>query len=404
MFLASPGGVDEERDIVLAEVQSFNTGLGRSTSRVVQLRRWEDRPPSAGEPQLRINPDVESCDLFVGVVGEWWGTPTPRATSGFAEEFDLALKRFKATGAPEIQIFVKHIAQGRRRDPGPQLEQVLAFRQRLEREHLALYVEYDEPGNFAERFRDALGAFAVSFVKPTQQFAAQGLVSASPTPAAGQVVAEPTPATQRELRVATLVDQAKRMLDRRRDNAVRAADDERLYGQATLDAVTGDDSSPPTLTALLTLVNAYAYRPATGKGPRTAATDFGELAAAERAMQPNNPTGAWHFWPYVHLAEYAGPVWLQLNLPGQKGDTQSCELAITWGVYRWRRALELRPREHCVILYSKARDEGWPQIIATNPPTTVRFGIGEPPAATHVVVATDEGWRRWATDRQSTGG
>jgi hypothetical protein len=68
-----------------------------------------------------INPEVDSCDLFVGVLWQRWGQPTGIHDSGFAEEFDRARKRRLESGAPEIWIFFKKVAPDRLNDPGDQL-------------------------------------------------------------------------------------------------------------------------------------------------------------------------------------------------------------------------------------------------------------------------------------------
>lgn len=89
VFLASPSDVDEERRIADEVLNDFNKQVGRRLGWQADLHKWEDVAPGFGRPQARINPDVDSCNLFIGLLWERWGNPTATYTSGFEEEFDL---------------------------------------------------------------------------------------------------------------------------------------------------------------------------------------------------------------------------------------------------------------------------------------------------------------------------
>ena len=74
LFLASPGDVGPEWTIAQDVVTNLNKILGRPISLYIDLHLWEDIAPGFGDPQDRINPDMDQCNLFIGLVWERWAT------------------------------------------------------------------------------------------------------------------------------------------------------------------------------------------------------------------------------------------------------------------------------------------------------------------------------------------
>lgn len=143
VFIASPGGLDTERDGVERAATDVGAMVLRQLGTAVTVLRWEQMVGDAGNPQAQINPSVDDADIFVGIVGRRWGTPTGNGpTSGFEEEFYRALERRERTGAPRIALFFKNIAQENIDDAGTQLAAVLAFRRRIEADHAAMYTPF----------------------------------------------------------------------------------------------------------------------------------------------------------------------------------------------------------------------------------------------------------------------
>jgi hypothetical protein len=130
VFLASPGDVREERDVAERVSADLNKIIGRHLQWQIDLHKWEDKSPSMGRPQSIINPDVDQCDLFVGLLWEHWGHPTGIYSSGFEEEFERAKARYQKTGEPQIWLVFKQPRPDKLTDPGPQLSGVLSFREK----------------------------------------------------------------------------------------------------------------------------------------------------------------------------------------------------------------------------------------------------------------------------------
>src|SRR6185503_2260810 len=94
VFLASPGDLRDERVAAKAMVDHINKMLSDFEGYHVDLVGWEDTLPQYGRAQAVINQDLETCELFVGMLWERWGTPPSKDgafTSGFEEEYEIAI-------------------------------------------------------------------------------------------------------------------------------------------------------------------------------------------------------------------------------------------------------------------------------------------------------------------------
>ena len=148
VFLASPGDLNDERAGVHNAVNEVNSTTAEYLGYQVKLLGWETTPPGYGRPQTHINPDVDQCDLFIGMISKKWGTPPTLSgefTSGFEEEFERAKKRRQESESPEIALFFKRIPSELMDDPGGDLKKVLKFKERIEEEKELLFKEFDTP-------------------------------------------------------------------------------------------------------------------------------------------------------------------------------------------------------------------------------------------------------------------
>src|ERR1035438_4525051 len=128
VFLATPGDVAKERSLAEEVVASVNSLTGPRLVCHIELSKWEDMIPGFGRPQALINPMVDECDLFVGLLWERWGQPSGVHSSGFEEEFERARQRRKRDGAPEVWLVFKDVDPAKLHDPGEQLKKVVEFR------------------------------------------------------------------------------------------------------------------------------------------------------------------------------------------------------------------------------------------------------------------------------------
>ena len=108
IFLSSPSDVLEERKRVLDIANELNRSLGFSLGRTIMIVGWENVSPSiASYAQQVINREIDDYDIFLGVFGLRFGTPTPNAGSGTEEEFDIAIKKYERAEIKDICMLFK---------------------------------------------------------------------------------------------------------------------------------------------------------------------------------------------------------------------------------------------------------------------------------------------------------
>ena len=160
VFIASPSGLDEERNAFRVEIEEYNRC--DSIARNVQFIPvgWEETLGGIRRPQSKINDEVRKCDYFVMILYDRWGTPTGKEgdkkySSGTEEEYHVALGCFndEKYTMRQIIIFFKSVDERRLSDPGKQLKKVLDFRKKLESQKTHLFHVYDTVDSFAKWLR-----------------------------------------------------------------------------------------------------------------------------------------------------------------------------------------------------------------------------------------------------------
>ncbi|TWB91295.1 uncharacterized protein DUF4062 [Bradyrhizobium macuxiense] len=155
IFLASPGDLQNERQTAKLVVDAFNKRWADWFDIQIELVGWEDTFKRFGRPQAQINLDLDRCEAFIGLMWRKWGTPPGGDyTSGFEEEFERALaSRMKST-RPEMTLFFKKIDDEFLKDRGPDLNRVLAFRQRVIEEQQILFHDFENLKDFEDKLND----------------------------------------------------------------------------------------------------------------------------------------------------------------------------------------------------------------------------------------------------------
>jgi tetratricopeptide (TPR) repeat protein len=150
-FIASPGDLNEERKLFPRILERLNDIKAHAMGVHLEPVGWEDILPGMGRPQALINKDVEKCDLFVMLLWKRWGTPPAEgspASSGTEEEYELARSLHKQHAAPQVFLYFRDVSEEMLSDPGEQLQKVLAFRRKVERERALLYTRYANAGEW----------------------------------------------------------------------------------------------------------------------------------------------------------------------------------------------------------------------------------------------------------------
>jgi len=98
IFVASPGGLDEERKAFHDVIQRYNAQEANQRGVHFIPTGWESNPGGPGRPQRLINEQVEQSDFFVLLLWDRWGTPPAEPgtseykgyESGTEEEYAVA--------------------------------------------------------------------------------------------------------------------------------------------------------------------------------------------------------------------------------------------------------------------------------------------------------------------------
>jgi hypothetical protein len=181
VFMASPSDLTEEREAVRAVVDETNALLANFDIRF-RVAGWENTLPDAGRPQGLINPGVERCDIFIGLLKHRWGSPTGLYSSGFEEEYTLAQARHDDGGLPTIHLFFGDVPDNLLEDPGVSLQQVLAFKEKITSERRALYRRFQDRHDLVRQVQSVLVAKALARSDATAREDAVGSSAAEELP------------------------------------------------------------------------------------------------------------------------------------------------------------------------------------------------------------------------------
>src|SRR3954453_6795149 len=149
VFIASPGGLDAERQAIRDEIRKFNESFMVELRTAFSSHGWEEVPGGISRPQELINELVVRCDYMILILGSRWGTEPAtdgRFTSGTEEEFYVAQDCISSADMPmtDILVLFKGISAAQLSDPGKQLQRVLEFKIKLDESRSLLYKTFDD--------------------------------------------------------------------------------------------------------------------------------------------------------------------------------------------------------------------------------------------------------------------
>lgn len=160
IFVGSPSGLDIERQTAKRIVDEINQSHSDHWGCQLKLIGWEETFPGYRRAQSLINQDLDSCDYFIGLVWNHWGSKPDdgdsKYTSGFHEEFERAKERTENGLMKNISLFFKQIPEVQLKDMGPSVAQVIAFKQECISRRKPLFKEFKEATDFERQLRPTL--------------------------------------------------------------------------------------------------------------------------------------------------------------------------------------------------------------------------------------------------------
>jgi len=174
IFIASPSGLQDERQTFRKIVEEFNETVALPRSVLFRPIGWEDTLGGVGRPQEIINEELKQCDYFLMLLWDRWGSrpdTSGRFSSGTEEEFHLAKQCLVAKDYPmsQIAIFFKAVDSRQLSDPGEELKKVISFRKTLEKTKEHLYNTFDDIGAFQDRLRKFLNRWLMEHEERDQR-------------------------------------------------------------------------------------------------------------------------------------------------------------------------------------------------------------------------------------------
>ncbi len=98
VFVSGPEDMAAGRQAVKEAADELNQISLQDRGVRLEVFSWETAgsPDFGTDPQAVLNRQLKDFDIYIGLMGHRFGSPTPRAGSGTEEEFNLAYKRWKA--------------------------------------------------------------------------------------------------------------------------------------------------------------------------------------------------------------------------------------------------------------------------------------------------------------------
>jgi hypothetical protein len=141
LFIGSPSDVPEERKVVLEVTQDLDARIARPLDLSLRALGFEHVLPGLGRPQDRINREVDTCDVFVGIANVRWGTPTGKHSSGFEEELERIKARHERGEPVAVLLYLHQLEDESQAEPAMQ-----AFREQIRTEALIRW--FTDTANF----------------------------------------------------------------------------------------------------------------------------------------------------------------------------------------------------------------------------------------------------------------
>ena len=114
IFVSGPSAVDAEKAALRSIANEINRRSEKTHAVTLCVIGWPDdfRPGVSADPQLALNQQIgNDCDIYIGILGSRFGTPTV-VSSGTEQEFEEALHKFKTDSTTvRLLFYFKHDAE-----------------------------------------------------------------------------------------------------------------------------------------------------------------------------------------------------------------------------------------------------------------------------------------------------
>ncbi len=177
VFVSSPGDVQEERKVVDDIVRRINRTQGDEYGVRLETWKWEENvvPQIGPNAQGVVDAQMPTYDIYLGIMGHRFGSPTGRYGSGTEKKFKDALRQWGRVGTPWILFYFNESAVNPATLNLEQYAKVRKFRDQVQKK--GLYAKYEDlrdgSSPFSEQVDDHLRKSIPLLVKPAKPDAAE---------------------------------------------------------------------------------------------------------------------------------------------------------------------------------------------------------------------------------------
>jgi len=155
VFVSSPSDVTSERLAVIEAIEETNRTWSDFLGVRMEAITWEShcRPGVDADVQQLINKQLPNYDIYLGILWQRFGTPTPRFGSGTEEEFEIAYRKYTENPVGiGIMFYFKDEPVHPSKIDSVQLAKVQEFRKQLGPKGI-LYWNFESVGEFRQLIR-----------------------------------------------------------------------------------------------------------------------------------------------------------------------------------------------------------------------------------------------------------
>lgn len=201
IFVASPGDVEKERNIVDTIVGQINETIGDTLRINLKVVKWEQLPPETTleSIQERLNQKIKDCHFFLLILNKRYGQIEDGYTvSNTEREINTIIEHLKNNKEKKILSYFKELKQND--DPGMQEQKIIELKKRLS-DNNWLYAPYKSLQDFERRLTHDLYKiilrinFSPFKIEQLKKFWRVGKVDGQPVPKIS-IIYPPVPKTR----------------------------------------------------------------------------------------------------------------------------------------------------------------------------------------------------------------
>lgn len=158
VFISSPGDLEKERNLIAEICNQVSQDVGQRINAILEPVRWETHAVSGmgARSQEVITRSIGDYDIYLGLMGFYFGSSTGTFSSGTEEEFNDAIEHSNSHGGPIIQFYFSAAKIDPRKIDMAQFSRVEDFRRKVGNDHGIFYKTFEDLNELSSHVRSGL--------------------------------------------------------------------------------------------------------------------------------------------------------------------------------------------------------------------------------------------------------